>query len=93
MHSINVHSLRHYISLRPVGGLEPTNLVIEVITYVLNNANHKAMTYSVTAAFSDFVIECAFFDKYFDQTMTEKLKELSGAIISFSNRESDEVYG
>jgi hypothetical protein len=97
MYGINIHSLRHYISLRPVGRPEYTNLVIEVISYILNNANHKTMTYSVTAAFSDFEIECIpkyadYFDEYFDRTMMEKLKDLSGAIISFSNRESDEVY-
>lgn len=98
MHSINVHSLRHYISLRPVGRPEYTNLVIEVISYILNNANHKAMTYSVTAVFADFKFMFApgysdHFYEYFDHSMTEKLKDLSCAIISFSNRESDEVYG
>lgn len=93
MHSINVHILRHYISLRTVGIPESPNLIIEVISYVLNNANHKAMTYSITAAFADFQIGCEFFDEIFDQTMTEKLKELSGAIIAFSNREPDEAYG
>ena len=98
MYSINAHSLRHYISLRPVGRPECPSLVIEVISYVLNNANHKTMTYSVTVAFSDFGIKCIpkyadYFDEYFDHSMTEKLKDLSGAIISFSNRESDEVYG
>ncbi len=97
IYGINVHSLRHYISLRPVGRPEHPDLVIEVISYVLNNANHKAMTYSVTAAFADFEIECIpknadYFDEYFDHLMTEKLKDLSGVIISFSNRESDEIY-
>lgn len=93
MYGINIHSLRHYISLRPVGRPACPKLVIEVISYVLNNANHKAMTYSITAAFADFEIGCSFFDEYFDKTMTEKLKDLSGTIIAFSNRESDEVYG
>ena len=97
MYSINVHSLRHYISLRPVGRPECPNLVIEVISYILNSANHKAMTHSVTAAFSDFDIKCLpkyanDFDEYFDRVMTEKLKDLSGIIISFSNRETDAVY-
>lgn len=66
MHSINIHALRHYISLRPVGRLECPNLVIEVVSDVINNTNCK--------------------------TMTEKLKDLSENIISFSNRESDEIY-
>lgn len=97
MYGINIHSLRHYISLRPVGRPEYTNLVIEVISYVLNNANHKTMTYSITAAFADFKFMFApgyadHFNEYFDQTMTEKLKDLSGAIVSFSNRETDEIY-
>ena len=55
--------------------------------------NNKTMTYSVLSEFADFEIECIYFDEIFDKTMTERLKELSGAIISFSNRESDEVDG
>jgi hypothetical protein len=93
MHSINVHSLRHHISLRPVGRPEYPNLIIEVVSDVINDTNCKTMTYFVTAMFADFVIESAYLDKYFDKTMMEKLKDLSGDIISFSNRESDEVYG
>lgn len=92
MHSINCHSLRHYIHLIPGGRPESWDLGIEVISYILNSMNNKAITYSIIVGFEDYIIECNFFDKYFDQTMTETLKELSGAIVSFSNRESDEVY-
>lgn len=97
MHSINVHSLRHYISLIPDGGSECPHLVIKVVSDVINNTNCKNMTYSVVAGFAGFEIECApkyadYFDEYFDRTMTEKLKDLSESIISFSNRETDEVY-
>lgn len=92
MHSINVHGLRHYISLIPGGGSEHRSLVIKVVSDVINNTNCKTMTYSVIVAFADFEIECTYLNEIFDRTMTEKLKELSAAIISFSNRESDEVY-
>ena len=93
LHSINCHSLRHYISLIPGGELDRGTLIIEVVSNVINGMNNKNMTYSVLARFADFEIECEYFDELFDHTMTEKLKELSGAIIAFSNRESDEVYG
>lgn len=92
MHSINVHSLRHYIRLIPGGEFDRGTLIIEVGSDVLNSTNNKNITYSIMAMFPDFVIGCPYFDEYFDQTMTEKLKELSGAIVAFSNRESDEVY-
>lgn len=91
LHSINVHSLRHYISLTP-GEFDRRTLIIEVVSDVINSMNNKNMTYSVIAAFTDFQIECEYFDEIFDRTMTEKLKELSGAIISFSNRDADDVY-
>lgn len=90
MYAINVHSLRHYIHLMPGGRPESWNLVIEVGSYVLNNTNSKAITYSIMAAFEDYMIDLRYFYEYFDKTMMEKLKELSGAIISFSNRESGE---
>lgn len=92
MHSINVHSLRHYISLIPGDEFDRRTLIIEAVSDVINSMNNKHMTYGVLARFADFQIECEYFDEIFDQTMTEKLKELSGAIISFSNRETDEVY-
>lgn len=97
MYGVNIHSLRHYIHLTPAGRPEYSNLVIEVISYVVNSTNNKAMTYSITAAFTDFQFRFApkyadRFYEYFDQVMMERLKELSGAIISFSNRETDEVY-
>lgn len=92
MHSINVHSLRHYISLVPDGGSECPHLVIKVVSDIINNTNCKTMTYSVVAGFADFEIECEYFDEIFDQTMAEKLKDLSTAIVSFSNQETDEVY-
>lgn len=93
IYGINIHSLRHYISLCPVGRPECPKLVIKVASDVINNTNCKTMTYFVTAMFADFIIESAYFDGYFDETMMEKLKDLSGDIISFSNRESDEIYG
>lgn len=93
MYGINCHSLRHYISLIPGGELDRGTFIIEVVSDVINGMNNKNMTYSVLARFADFEIECEYFDELFDRTMTEKLKELSGAIIAFSNRESDEVYG
>lgn len=93
MYGINIHSLRHYIFLIPGGIHESFSLYIKVTSDIMNNANRKNMSYHVMAAFEDYIIECAYFDELFDQTMTEKLKELSGAIISFSNRESDEIYG
>lgn len=89
MHSINVHGLRHYISLIPIGGLERRSLAIKVVSDVINNTNCKTMTYSVIVAFADFEIECMYLDEIFDRNMMEKLKELSGAIVSFSNRESE----
>lgn len=92
IYGINMHSLRHYISLIPGGELDRGTFIIEVVSDVINGMNNKNMTYSVMARFAVFEIECEYFDEIFDQTMTEKLKELSGAIISFSNRESDEVY-
>lgn len=92
MHSINVHSLRHYIRLIPGGIHEFSSLYVKVTSDIVNDPNCKNMTYNVGAAFEDYMIECAYFDEYFDQTMMEKLKDLSGAIIAFSNRESDEVY-
>lgn len=92
MYSVNIHGLRHYISLIPGGEFDRGVLIIEVVSDVINNTNCKTMTYSVMAAFADFEIGCEFFDEIFDQTMTEKLKELSGAIVAFSNRETDEVY-
>lgn len=93
MYSVNIHGLRHYISLIPGGEFDRGVLIIEVVSDVINNVkNCKTMTYSVMAAFADFEIGCEFFDEIFDQAMTEKLKELSGAIVAFSNRESDEVY-
>lgn len=92
MHSINVHSLRHYISLIPGGKFDRGTFIIEVVSDVINSTNNKHITYSVMAAFAEFEIECKYFDEIFDQTMTERLKELSSTIISFSNRESDEVY-
>lgn len=92
MYGVNIHSLRHYISLIPGGEFDRGTLIIEVVSDVINGMNNKNMTYSVLARFADFEIGCVYFDEIFDQTMTEKLKELSGAIISFSNRESDEVY-
>lgn len=93
MYSINVHSLRHYISLIPDGGSECPHLVIKVVSDVINNTNCNTMTYCAMAGFADFEIECKFFDEIVDKTMMEKLKDLSGAIVSFSNRESNEVYG
>lgn len=98
MHSINVHSLRHYISLIPGGGSECPCLAIKVVSDVISNTNCKTMTYSVVAGFAGFEIECIpknadYFDEYFDHVMTERLKGLSEAIVAFSNRESDEVYG
>lgn len=92
MHSINIHGLRHYISLVPYDELDRRTLTIEVISDVINNTNCKTMTYCVTAAFADFEIECEYFDEIFDRTMTEKLKKLSESIISFSNRETEEAY-
>ena len=92
MYSINVHSLRHYIRLVPGGELEHGHLAIKVVSDVIDNTNCRTITYSVIAAFKDFEIECMYFDEIFDRVMTEKLKELSGTIISFSNRESDEMY-
>jgi hypothetical protein len=92
MHSINVHSLRHYISLIPGGESDRGTLIIKVVSDVINGMNNKNITYSVMARFADFEIECVYFDEIFDQTMTEKLKELSGAIVAFSNRESNEIY-
>lgn len=92
MHSINVHSLRHYISLSPCGIHECFSLYVKVTSDIINSTNSKSIAYHIGAAFEDYIIECDYFDEYFDKIMTEKLKDLSGAIVSFSNRESDEVY-
>jgi hypothetical protein len=95
MHGVNIHSLRHCICLVPGGIHESFSLYIKVTSDIINNTNCKNMSYHVMAVFEDYIIECAecaYFDEFFEQTMTEKLKELSGAIVAFSNRESDEVY-
>lgn len=96
LHSINCHSLRHYISLTPGKGLDHGALFINVSSDVINNTNCKHITYSIMVRFADFEIKCvpknSYFDEYFDHLMMERLKELSGAIIAFSNRESDEIY-
>ena len=84
LYGVNIHSLRHYISLVPGGIHESFSLYIKVASIIINDANRKSMSYNVEVAFEDYMIECAdYFDGYFDQTMTEKLKDLSGAIISF----------
>ena len=93
MHSINVHSLRHYIRLIPGGMPESWNLYIKVTSDIINSTNCRTITYTVGAAFTSYEFELgADFDEYFDRRMMEGLKDHAGAIISFSNRESDEVY-
>lgn len=100
MHSINIHSLRHYISLLSEGGPNSYGLLIKVTSSIVNTTNNKSITCSTMQGFSDYELEYfkhadgGYAGEHFDMIMMEKFKELSGAIISFSNRETEEeVYG
>lgn len=93
MYGINIHSLRHYISLRPGGVPESWNLYIKVTSDIINSTNCRTIAYTVGAAFTSYELELGTdFDEYFDRRMMEGLKDHAGEIISFSNRESDEMY-